>query len=439
MAPSGPIAVYGATGYTGRLVAAEAARRGLDIVLSGRNAERLRAVADLTGVDAPIRPAAVDDASALRHVLADCAAVVNCAGPFSHLGEPVVRAAIETGTHYVDTTGEQPYMKRIADGQDAAARAAGVAVVCAMGFDYLPGDLLCGLTPAATSRCRTSSWPTRSPGRATRGTMHSALEMMKGGDWCYVDGDWRPAGNGPLRGRFAFPEPVGRQAVAKYPCGEIVTVPRHVDVRTITALITTLDVRRPPVAGPSRAVHGAGPGPRAALPAAGSVDAAIDRLPEGPPPEARRAAAVHARRRRPRRGRLDHPGRRAGVRRLRPDRGDLGARRGTDGRDRLRPRGGPRTVDGLRRDRVPGVPRRPRGLVLDRRGRAVRRGRREPGPAAPGAAQRRGRAEETAHGAGDVIGLLDEHRLGQEPGQRRGRGAFVRRGACRAEDPHRRP
>src|SRR5690606_37159758 len=113
MAVTGPIAVYGATGYTGRLVVAELARRELEIVVAGRDPVKLRAVEREVAPGATIRPAEVDDAGALRHAIGDCAAVINVAGPFSRIGEPVVRAAIETGTHYVDTTGEQGFMARL--------------------------------------------------------------------------------------------------------------------------------------------------------------------------------------------------------------------------------------------------------------------------------------------------------------------------------------
>src|SRR5207247_379817 len=53
---------------------------------------------------------------------------------------------------------------------------------------------------------------------ATRGTLHSALEMMKGGDLAYEDGQWHPAGHGPLRASFTFSAPRGRQPVGQYPC-----------------------------------------------------------------------------------------------------------------------------------------------------------------------------------------------------------------------------
>ena len=108
---SGPIAVYGATGYTGKLVAAELAEAKADFVLSGRNGEKLAALAGELGGKVRIQPAALDDPIALRTLLNDCAAVINCAGPFTLYGEPVLEAAVDTETHYLDTTGEQDFIR----------------------------------------------------------------------------------------------------------------------------------------------------------------------------------------------------------------------------------------------------------------------------------------------------------------------------------------
>jgi len=275
--PAAPIVVYGASGYTGRLVVAEARRRGLDLVLSGRDGTKLRALAR-AGETA--RAAALDDRDALRHAFAGAAAVINCAGPFTRYGEPVLRAAIDTGVHYVDTTGEQGWIRRVFERHDDAARAAEVAAIPAVGFDYVPGDLICrlvadGLEPLDEL---VLAYGVQGFG-ATRGTMHSALEAVR------AEGPRRPR-----RQSFTFPEPLGRQVMADYPCGEVVTVPRHTRVRTLTPLITaTAFAPSPALAG---AVPFVLPGLALALrtPAKALLDLAIDRLPEGPSEEDRRGA-----------------------------------------------------------------------------------------------------------------------------------------------------
>jgi short subunit dehydrogenase-like uncharacterized protein len=218
--------------------------------------------------------------------------VINCAGPFTFYGAPVIEAALAAGAHYCDTTGEQPYMQRVFRWLDEPARAAGKAVVPAVGFDYVPGDLAGAL--AARGREPLSelvvAYAVRGFG-ATRGTMHSALEMLKGGDEEYVDGAFRSAGRAPLRERFEFPEPIGSQVVARYPGGEVVTLPRHVRTRAVRQRISARSF------APHPALAGGVPAATAAFgallrtPLRGPLDALIDRLPEGPGEDARRASA----------------------------------------------------------------------------------------------------------------------------------------------------
>jgi short subunit dehydrogenase-like uncharacterized protein len=289
--PRGPIAVYGATGYTGRLVARELDAPGADLLLCGRSAERLRAVAADLEAPAAVRTASLDDADGLRHALGDAAVVINCAGPFTRYGERVVQAAVETATHYVDTTGEQLYMQRVFERWDDPARAAEVAVVPAVGFDYVPGDLIARL--AARGREPLSEIVVAyavSGFGATRGTLHSALEALRAGGVAYSDGAWRPGRPGPLRAGFAFPPPLGRQAMTAYPSGEVLTVPRHTRTRRVTSLITASALA--PAGALAPAVPLALPGLGMALrtPLRRVADLAIDRLPEGPSPQARAAA-----------------------------------------------------------------------------------------------------------------------------------------------------
>jgi short subunit dehydrogenase-like uncharacterized protein len=287
----GPIAVYGASGYTGRLVVRELARRGLDGVLTGRDSGRLHEAAEAAGVDFPVRAAALDDRAALRHVLGDCAVVISCAGPFTRYGEPVVRAALETGTHYADTSGEQRWIRRVYEHHDEAARAAEVAAIPAVGFDYLPGDLACRLAARDVEPARevvVAYWVEGFG--ATRGTLRSALEAMRERPLEYRDGRWVESGPAPARARFRFPDPVGEQAMTRFPSGEVVTVPRHTRVGAVRSLMATRPL------APVGVLAGALPLALPALaltlhsPLKPLLDLAIGRLPEGPSEEARRRA-----------------------------------------------------------------------------------------------------------------------------------------------------
>ncbi len=292
---SKPIAVYGATGYTGKLIVAELRRRGVeDVILSGRRADALREVAEANGYSADVvRAAAFDDARALRAALDGSGAVIAAAGPFSTVGGGVVTAAIEAGCHYVDTTGEQPFIRRVIDIHGDAARRAGVALVSGMGFDYLPGDLICAIAaegmPAVDEL--TIAYNVKGFG-ATRGTMRSALLMMAGGDVVYENHGFRQAGwRQPLRETFDFGPGIGAQPVSRYPSGEVITVPRHVPVRTVRSRITTATIAPDPRAAPILPFITPVFGVLLRTPLRTVLHNAIGRLPEGPSLEERRAVA----------------------------------------------------------------------------------------------------------------------------------------------------
>src|SRR4029453_19334703 len=103
----------------------ELAAAKADFVLAGRDRGKLEALAGELEKPPPVRAVSLDDAEGLRGLLADCAVVIDCAGPFLLHGEPVLRAAVETGTHYLDGPGEQPYVRMALDRYGPKAEAAG--------------------------------------------------------------------------------------------------------------------------------------------------------------------------------------------------------------------------------------------------------------------------------------------------------------------------
>jgi short subunit dehydrogenase-like uncharacterized protein len=285
---TGPIAVYGATGYTGKLVAGELRRRGAEFVLAGRNPAKLEIVAEDVG-GAPFRAVGTDDGAGLRELLEPCASVIACAGPFQLHGEPVLAAAVDSATHYIDTTGEQPFMRKVFDDYGERAEQAGIAAVTAMGFDYLPGDMIAALTAEGMEPLDeiTLAYYSRGFG-ASRGTTLSALGMMSGGDVEWRDSALHDAPQSVGRGSWEFAEPIGSQRMVRYPAGEHITVPRHVEtarVRTLLSANTVMPHPRlaiaAPVAMPVMALVTRTPLRRA-------LEAGIARLPEGPDEEDRR-------------------------------------------------------------------------------------------------------------------------------------------------------
>jgi short subunit dehydrogenase-like uncharacterized protein len=287
---SGPIAVYGATGYTGRLVVRELAEAGADFLISGRDLEKLEALRADLGLDAPARPARIDDPLSLRELLSDCAAVINCAGPFVRVGEPVLRAAVETSTHYLDTSGEQSWMKLAFERYGPGASEAEVAVIPAMGFDYVPGDMIAALTAEGMGEVDEVTiaygWFDLQP---TRGTMASTLEILSGEAVEWRKLQWLPAERPFGPASFDFPEPIGRQRMVRYPAGEQITVPRHVHTRRVRTLMTASTFAPNPRLAALTQLIARPMGLALRTPLKRAIGATIGRLPEGPTPEQRTA------------------------------------------------------------------------------------------------------------------------------------------------------
>ncbi len=270
-------------------------------MIAGRSREKLDAVAATLPGTSPQSPSSLDDGAGLRALLDGAAAVIACAGPFVLHGEPVVSAAAETGTHYVDTTGEQPFMRSVFERWGAVAEPNGAALVTGMGFDYLPGDLIAALTAADLGRVDllTLAYTVRGFG-ATRGT--DALGPRDARRRRRRVGRRRllPGSRNVAAGHFDFPSPIGRRRVGRYPAGEQVTVPKHVDVGTVREVIDMASVT-PPALGPLAAPVMTATGYLMETPVRGLVAKLIARLPEGPeerlaaPPASRSSARRAAR------------------------------------------------------------------------------------------------------------------------------------------------
>lgn len=127
----GKLLIYGATGYTGTLIVKEAARRGLDFEIAGRNEEKLAALAAELSV--PYHVFSIDDAEGWKRSLEGKTALLNIAGPFSETAEQAMEASIKFKVHYFDITAEVD-IYRLAESKDAAAKAAGIMLLSGAGL-----------------------------------------------------------------------------------------------------------------------------------------------------------------------------------------------------------------------------------------------------------------------------------------------------------------
>lgn len=141
-----PWMLYGANGYTGELIAREAARRDLNPVLAGRTAAKVKRLASGLGVQARIFD--LENATTAKRCIDGVALVLNCAGPFSATAAPMMAACLAAHVHYLDITGEIGVFEHSRT-LDAAARAAGIVICPGVGFDVIPTDCIAASLKAA--------------------------------------------------------------------------------------------------------------------------------------------------------------------------------------------------------------------------------------------------------------------------------------------------
>ncbi len=131
--------LYGSYGYVGNLIAHEAVDRGLDVTLAGHDREQLEK--QVRELDRPALDFDLSDPVAVAGALERFDCVLNCAGPFSDTAAPLVEGCLETGTDYVDITGEIPVVERVRE-YDREATDAGVTLLPSVGFSSIPMDCL---------------------------------------------------------------------------------------------------------------------------------------------------------------------------------------------------------------------------------------------------------------------------------------------------------
>lgn len=226
------ITLFGATGYTGQLIAHALERRGLAFCLAGRSAEKLEALSRSLASHPPTLVADVHIPSSLPALFDNSQMLINCAGPFTDLGEPVVALAAARGVHYLDITNELAYVQRLQRYAELARRM-GTAIVPACGFEVAIGDCAAALltrdVPDVIDEIAITYYLGGSG--ASIGTRLSALRILATSWMAYRDGRLvRQAPGGALRRGTINGRPY--TAIA-FPSAETVTLPLHCRVRNI--------------------------------------------------------------------------------------------------------------------------------------------------------------------------------------------------------------
>jgi len=180
--------IYGAAGYTGRMVSANAKAAGVDVVLAGRPQDEEKLVALAAKMDAEYRLFAVDDVPAREAALSDVAVLLNCAGPFVRTAEPLMQACLAAGVHYLDIAAELGSY-RLAERYDQAAQAAGVMLLPGSGGSVAMLGCLAGHAAKRVENPSKLSIALHVAGGFSRGSAVSASENVTTETLHRVDGE----------------------------------------------------------------------------------------------------------------------------------------------------------------------------------------------------------------------------------------------------------
>ncbi len=214
----GDFLVYGSYGYTGRLVVATAIDRGIEPVLAGRDLSELESQASELGV--PYRTFDLERPGIVEQQLSTVDVVLNCAGPFVHTHEPLVEACLETGTDYLDITGEIEVFESIAARGERATEA-GVTLLPGVGFDVVPSDCLAAHLEGAVSDPARLALGFESLGTPSRGTALTMIDGLVSGGAVREDGEIRRVPSGWNARTIDFGS--GERTAVTIPWGDVST------------------------------------------------------------------------------------------------------------------------------------------------------------------------------------------------------------------------
>jgi short subunit dehydrogenase-like uncharacterized protein len=236
---AGPVAVLGATGYTGALICDQLRELGFAVRLLGRRREALEAAArpgdEIGVVDAT-------DWGSVADLLDGAVAVVSTAGPFLRNGFATVDAAVARGLHYLDTCTEQAYSRQVYE--RFGSRAAENGVVLLTAFANAPGDFAAGLAAEGLDApLEEVVVANDQSGLAlSRGSRDTLADVLEQPIVAWEEGSLVPSRFGETSRRVRFPS--GERTVIEWGGAEPLTVPRHANVRRVRAY-----VRAPRAAG----------------------------------------------------------------------------------------------------------------------------------------------------------------------------------------------
>lgn len=230
--------IYGATGYTGRLILSRCLARGLRPILAGRS-EVVGELARSHGLSAAV--VGLEDPPALERALAGLKVVLHCAGPFSRTSRPMADACLAAGVHYLDITGEIGVFEALA-ARNAEARGRGVMLLPGVGFDVVPSDCLALHLKERLPSANRLLLAFQSSGGLSRGTATTMVENISRGGAVREGGRIVPVPAGWKTMHVDLGR--GMEAVTTIPWGDVATAWYSTGIPSIEVYTRTTAVMR---------------------------------------------------------------------------------------------------------------------------------------------------------------------------------------------------
>src|SRR5829696_4734035 len=205
---AGRIVVFGATGYTGKLVSEALVARGERPVLAARSQEKLDDLADALGARGePLETALADvgDPKSVRALVERGDVLVSTVGPFTRWGNAAADAAVDAGALYIDSTGEPAFIRRIFEEYGPRADRSGTGMITASGYDWVPGNLAgaLALRQAGDAAAKVAiGYFVKGGGSMSGGTAASAAGTFLEPSFSYRDGQIKTERAGARARRF---------------------------------------------------------------------------------------------------------------------------------------------------------------------------------------------------------------------------------------------
>ncbi len=229
------ILLYGANGYTGRVIAEMARDQGVEIVVAGRTRAAVEQVA--TDTSMPHRVFSLDDPEEIARNLEGIGTLLHCAGPFSRTAMPMAHACIQAGTHYLDITGEIAVFEQLKRKLGAAAAQASVMLMPGVGFDVVPSDCLARYL---SDRCPGATELTlafHGEGGISHGTATTAVENIAEGGAIRKDGRITAVPAAWKSRNFDFGE--GPRSAVTIPWGDVSTAHHSTAIPNISVYMAS--------------------------------------------------------------------------------------------------------------------------------------------------------------------------------------------------------